>query len=186
MRIFIVHRWDGNPNSDWYPWLKKELEKKGFKVTIPKMPNTSEPEINAWVSHLTKFVKHPDKNTCFIGHSIGCQTIMRYLESLPENTRIGKLIFVAGWFKLANLEGEEVERIAKPWINTQINLSSIKEKTESITVILSDNDPYNEIKYNEAMFKNKLNGDTIILKNKGHFTSEDGVAKLPEILNFLS
>ena len=47
-RVFIVHGWDFNPKMNWYPWLKKELERKGFDVMVPEMPNTSEPEINAW------------------------------------------------------------------------------------------------------------------------------------------
>lgn len=184
MKVFIIHRWDGKPNSDWYPWLKKELENKGDKVTVPKMPNTSEPEINYWVEHLSKLIGIPDKDTCLIGHSMGCQAIMRYLETLPKNTILGKLIFVAGWFKLANLEDPDVEEIAKPWLTTPIDFSKVKEKTNKITVILSENDPYNEIEHNREMFKTKLNAKIITLK-KGHFTSEDGVTKLPEILKLL-
>src|SRR3989344_3577618 len=84
-RVFIVHGWDFNPEVNWYPWLKKELEKKGFKVIVPEMPNTSEPKINAWVSYLKKVVGKLDEETYFIGHSIGCQTIMRFLEK--ENNK---------------------------------------------------------------------------------------------------
>ena len=31
----MVHGWDGNPNNHWFPWLKKELEKRGFEVHVP-------------------------------------------------------------------------------------------------------------------------------------------------------
>ena len=98
-RMFIVHRWDGTPKSDWYPWLKKELEKKGFKVEVPEMPNTSEPKINDWVAHLKKVVGKLDSKTYFIGHSIGCQAIMRFLEKEDYNGKVGNIVFVAGWFK---------------------------------------------------------------------------------------
>jgi len=47
-RLFIVHGWGFNPRMNGYPWVKKELEKKGFMVVIP--------EINAWVAHLKKGV----------------------------------------------------------------------------------------------------------------------------------
>lgn len=31
-RIFIIHGWDGSPQNRWFPWLEKELKKKGFTV----------------------------------------------------------------------------------------------------------------------------------------------------------
>lgn len=70
-RIFMVHGWDGFPENHWFPWLKKELEKIGFKVTVPKMPDTSNPKINSWVSFLEKSVGAIDIDAFFIGHSIG-------------------------------------------------------------------------------------------------------------------
>ena len=74
--------------------FKKEFEKKGFKVEVPVMPNTSKPEINAWVSHLKKIVGELNEDTYFIGHSIGCQTIMRFLERENYTGKIGKVIFL--------------------------------------------------------------------------------------------
>lgn len=180
-RMFIIHGWDFNPKMNWYPWLKKELVKKGFEVFVPEMPNTSEPEIKAWVSHLKNVVGKLDKDTYLIGHSIGCQTIMRFLEKENYDGKVGKIIFVAGWFKLDNLEGEEV-KIADPWLNTPINFNKLKEKINNLTVFLSSNEPYNYLNENKVIFEEKLKAKVVILKNKGHFTEEDGVEELPEVL----
>lgn len=182
-KIIIVHGWGSNPNADWHPWLKEKLQEKGYEVIIPEMPNSDEPEIERWVYHLTKSVGKIDKNTYFIGHSIGCQTIMRYLETLPEKIKIGKIIFVAGWFNLKNLESKEEKRIAKPWLTKPINFSKIMKKTNDITVFLSTNEPYGCVKENERKFKDSLNAKVIIEKNKGHFTPEYGVTEVPEVLN---
>ena len=181
-RVFIVHRWDGTSKSDWYPWLKKELEKKGFKVEVPTMPNTSIPKIDDWVNHLKKVVGKLDSETYFIGHSIGCQTIMRYLEKENYNSKIGGIIFVAGWFKLDNLEGEEVEAIANPWMNITIDFNKIKQKIPKLSVFLSTNEPYGFVEENTKIFKEKLNAKVILEKNKGHFTEDDGINELPEVL----
>ncbi len=181
-RVFVVHRWDGTPKSDWYPWLKRELENKGFRVEVPTMPNTSEPKINDWVNHLKKVVGKLDNKTYFIGHSIGCQTIMRFLEKEDYKNKIGNIVFVAGWFKLDNLEGEEVEVIANPWINTPIDFNKIKRKISKLTVFLSTNEPYGFIKENTRIFKEKLDAKIILEKDKGHFTEDDGISELPEIL----
>lgn len=185
MKIILVHRWDGTPDSDWYPWLKKELEKKGHHVIVPAMPNTSEPEITAWVGHLQKIVGKPDEQTYFFGHSIGCQTIMRYLATLPKGTKIGEVVFVAGWLKLRNLEDETAEQIAQPWLKTPIDFSAIQEKAKSITVFLSDNDQYVPLQENKNLFEQKLNAKVVIVRNKGHFTAEDGITTLPEILQIV-
>ena len=45
--IFIIHRWGGKPNSDWYAWLKNELEVKGYNVSIGgNTPRFKRPNIN--------------------------------------------------------------------------------------------------------------------------------------------
>lgn len=184
-RAFIVHRWDGNPRGDWYPWLKKELENKGFQVIVPAMPNTSEPEMESWVSYLNQIVGKADNQTYFISHSIGCQTIMRYIGNLPENTKIGGAVFVAGWLKLGNLESKEVEEIAKPWLETPINFSKFKKTCNKLTVVLSDNDPYNFVSENSKIFKDIFGAKVIIENRRGHFTEGDVGKSLPVVLKEL-
>src|SRR3989338_169649 len=97
-RVFIVHGWGGHPEEGWFPWLKKELEAKGFKVFVPQLPDAENPRIQKWVPKLAETVGVPDEETYFVGHSMGCQTIARYLESLPAEIKIGGAIFVAGFF----------------------------------------------------------------------------------------
>ncbi len=96
-RVFIIHCWDGRPNYCWYPWVKKELEKNGFQVNVPAMPETEMPRMEKWVPELRKLVGSPDKDVYLVGHSVGCITILRYLESLKENEKIGGAVLVAGF-----------------------------------------------------------------------------------------
>lgn len=184
-RVFILHRWDGTPKSDWYPWLKKQLEKKGWEVIVPKMPDTSKPAIDAWVKHLQKVVGKVDKETYFIGHSIGCQAIMRYLATLPKEVKAGGIIFVAGWFTLRGLESKEIENIARPWLEMPINFEKIKEKTNKIIVFLSDDDGYVDLNENKALFRKNLNAMVIVERGKRHFTAEEKVEEVPEVLQQL-
>lgn len=74
-RVFIVHGWDGNPESNWFPWLKKELENKGFEVFVPQLPDPNNPRIYNWIPKLAKTVGKASEQTYFVGHSMGCQTI---------------------------------------------------------------------------------------------------------------
>jgi len=63
-KVIVIHRWEGTPQSDWYPWLRTEIEKKGFEVTVPLMPNTEEPKINEWVSTIKNLIKNPNQDIC--------------------------------------------------------------------------------------------------------------------------
>lgn len=183
-RVFIVHGWDGSPKSDWNPWLKEELEAKGFEVHSPAMPNPEEPKIETWVPFLAKNVGIADEQTYFVGHSIACQTILRFLEKLPENKKIGGAVFVAGFFTLTNLEDKETEEIAKPWIETPIDLKKVKSRLNKSIAIFSDDDPYVPLD-NQYDFREKIGSKIIIEHNMGHFNEGTGITQLPIALKSL-
>lgn len=179
-KAIIVHRWEGNPQEPLYQWLKKQLEIKGWVVEIPKMPNPEEPTIEEWVSKLYDYTI--DENTYFIGHSIGCQAIMRYLERIKG--KLGGILFIAPWTQLKGIEKEEdAEGIAEPWLTTAIDFDRVKEKTNKIVCIFSDNDPYVQLTEKEV-FELMINAETFVEHEKGHFTQED-VTELPIVVEKL-
>ena len=182
-RIFIIHCWDGTKDDGWYPWLDKELSNENNKVYRFNMPNTGKPNIEEWVSFLDKKVKKLDENTYFIGHSIGCQTIMRYLQT-KEINKIGGILFVSPWLNLLDyaIEDEESYLIAKPWLTEKINFEKIKQFTNNINCIFSSNDYYVSLE-EKSKFEKLLNSNTIVVNDKGHISQEDGVYELKEILD---
>ncbi len=178
--IYIIHGWTGTPQNDWLPWLKKELEKRNWKVVVPEMPNTDAPAIEEWISHLQKVVKELDQNVFFVGHSIGCQAVMRYLLT-QDKPKVGGLVCVAGWFTLKNLESEE-EQVAKPWLEKPIDFKRVKKAIKKIIAIFSDNDPWVPFTENTSLFKKRLGAKIIKLHHKGHFSQDDGITKEAAIL----
>ncbi len=168
-RVILVHRWSGSSSDDWRPWLKKELEKRDYKVLVPEMPDTDVPVIEKWVRHLSEVVGTPDSDTYFIGHSIGCQTILRYLETI--DTPIGGAIFVAGWFNLENLEDAETKVIAKPWIETPMDIEKIKRVLPKSVLIISEDDPYGAFEENKQKFS-EIMTQGIVLPHAGHIYVE--------------
>lgn len=179
-KVFIIHGWSGNPEEGWFPWLKNELEKKGYRVEVPHMPNADEPNIERWVSYLKEIVI-PDENTYFIGHSIGCQTIIRYLESLDINIRIAGAVFVAGFFELTGLETDQERVIAKPWLETSIDTQKVKQRLNKIFALFSDNDKFVPLS-NKSYFENRLGAETLVLHDMSHFSGSDGIKDLPIVL----
>lgn len=180
-KIFMVHCWDGTKDDGWYPWLDEKISDENNKVIRFNMPNTENPKIEEWVSELDKQVDILDENTYFIGHSIGCQTILRYLET-KKIGKIGGILFVAPWLDLLPkaIEDEDSYNTAYPWIHTEINFDKIKSITDNINCIFSDNDYFVSLEQKER-FEKLLNAKTIIVSNKGHISDEDGVNELSEI-----
>lgn len=185
-RVIIIHGWDGSSHKDWIPWVTEGLKKLGYEIFCPDMPHTKNPTIEDWVPLLSQVVGVPDRNTYFIGHSIGCQTILRYLDThhFKQSETVGGAIFVAGWFNLENLEDKETEEIVKPWIETPIDFEKIKSVLPKSTLIISDNDPYGAFEENKKKFS-ALGSKIVVLFGAGHITAEDGFTELPLIFSKL-
>ena len=180
-RAIIVHGWGGYPEEGWFPWLKKELEKKGLEVFVPKMPDADKPRIQKWVPKLAEIVGTPDKNTYFVGHSMGCQAIARYLQSLSEGIKVGGAVFVAGFFKrLTGMEPEEIET-RNHWLKAPLDLNKVKSHLQRSVAIFSDTDPYVPSD-NQDDFRDKLKSEIIIKKGWKHFSGSEGIIEFPTIL----
>lgn len=183
-RVFVIHGWRGDPDEGWFPWLMKELQDKEFEVYIPAMPDPDKPKIELWTQYLQNLVGESDKDTYFVGHSSGCQTIIRYLEKLPDDTKVGGCVFVAGWFTLTNLETDDDIEIAQPWLERLIDLEKVKTHTPNLVAIFSQNDPYVPME-NRAMFEEDLGCKIIVLGQQGHLGGDDGIVELPVVLDEL-
>ncbi len=182
-RAIIVHGWRGTPNSGWKPWLKKELEARNFFVELPVMPNTDAPAIDAWVKHLAKLVDEEDDNY-LIGHSMGCQAILRYLENKPEKVKVKGAVLVAGFITSlsdAIMGNPDEAIIAKPWLETPIDLQKVKSNADKLISIVSDDDQY-ILEDNWESFE-KL-GKLIVLHKKGHIQEPEPTI-LKEVLSLV-
>lgn len=180
-RVFILHGWGGYPEEGWFPWLKAELEKLGFSVIVPELPDTNNPRINSWVPALSEVVGIPDRDTYFVGHSMGNQAIIRYLETLPSDCVVGGAVFVAGF--LSDLTGlsEEEKETGNHWMNSKIDLAKVKTHLPKSVAIFSDNDEFVPLS-NSVTFREKLGSDIVIENGKSHFSGSDGVSELASVL----
>ncbi len=177
-RAIIIHCWEGVPEYCWYPQVKKDLEGLGFQVQVPVMPDTDMPKFGPWMDTLRKTAGTPDEDLYLIGHSLGCITIMKYLESLPEGTRIGGAIFVGGYMR--SLGYEETEN----FFTAPLDPSKVRGKAKHFVAIQSDNDPFVPMVHGDEM-RDKLGAELIIKHAMGHFSGPLGdpesCAALPDV-----
>ncbi len=182
-RVFIIHRWNGSPHTDWYKWLANALKDRGFETFVPKMPEPSKPDIGAWVNAVGQSTKYIDDNTYMVGHSIGCQAILRFLQQAPSG-RIKGMLLIAPWLHLkeAAYNSEADRAIAKPWLDTPIDFSAIKGKVDSTRIIMAKDDPYVPIDDSKVL-RAELNATVNIMPLNVHFTEDDGYKELHVALN---
>jgi predicted alpha/beta hydrolase family esterase len=175
-KAIILHAWYEKTDMDWYPWLKTELEKKGYTVFLPELPtmSTDSPDLNTLMQFIESLTDI-DSETVIIGHSLGALLALR----LAEKHTFAKLFSVAGWdYNDLTVEHQSF------WPN-MIDHAAIKSHVKEIYCIESDNDFVLTAFMAEEMCK-RFAGKFILVKGAGHFTTkDDSITQVPELLNFI-
>lgn len=180
-KVYLIHGWGGHPEGAFKPWLKKELEARGYTVVVPALPDTEHPRIENWIPFLRQVIANLDEETILLGHSLGCKAILLFLQALLPEVRVGKVILVAGAIgTVTNLNDEET-LIYKPWAEVSIDFDKVRSHANEIVAFFSDNDKWIPLS-NEPMIREKLGAKTIIEHAMGHYSDEDGVREVPTIL----
>lgn len=173
--VFIFHGTGGSPEENWFPWMKQELEKSGCKVFIPKFPTPEGQNLISWIEVFENYKKYLNKNTIFIGHSIGCAFILDILEKI--DTKISACYLVAGFLGLL---GIEVDKYNKTISDKDFNWEKIKNNCDKFVIFHSENDPYVPVEKTEEL-KEKLGGELIMIENAGHFNAKAGYLKFEKL-----
>jgi len=86
------------------PILKKELEKIGYDVWLPQLPDTDNPDIKKWLPFALENRKY-DQDSVLIGHSAGNPLILSILENLEVKVKLA--IMVAAFSEPNDLDIEK-------------------------------------------------------------------------------
>jgi uncharacterized protein len=177
-RAFIIHGWNSQPLDGWKPWLNNELNARGFTVRTPHLPNTKHPDRYRWVEELAKVIGAPDADCHLVGHSLGCTAILRYVESLPAGSKVGRLVLVAGF-----TEDLGIEDVAN-FVDEPFDFAKIKAAAGKIFSIRSDADPYISGEQFDRLEK-ALGAKKTLVKGGKHFSGSEGCYQLPQALEAL-
>jgi len=177
--VFIIHGAYGNPQENWFPWIKNELEKEGCKVIVPAFPTPENQTLEEWTKVFKPYIDLVDKDSIFVGHSLGPSFILSVLELL--NIQVKACYFVAGFVGLLN---DDLDKINHTFTNKNFNWPKIKSNCKKFFVVNSDNDPYISIKKAEELASH-LNIKVTEIKSAGHFNAKAGFLKFEKLLNMI-
>ncbi len=174
-RVFIIHGYDATPDDNWFPWLKKELETKGFDVAVPQMPDTANPTLSKWLPHLQQTVGECDEGTFLVGHSLGTITILRFLEALPEDQRAGGIVLVGGFSESLGFKP------LSTFTEKPLDYEKVKRSAGQVVAIHSTDDESVPYRFGEII-RDKLGAELITLHGLGHINWRSKCFELPEAL----
>jgi uncharacterized protein len=175
--LYIIHGYDAAPSNHWFPWLQDQLATLGVACHILAMPNSSAPDLQAWLSFIGQSVVVHDEDVYFVGHSLGCITLLRHLEQIDKT--IGGVVLVAGFAEAIPLLPQLDEFTAQP-----LNTMHLQQRIKQRCVIAADNDATIPFAMTEALSQ-QLDARLITVKNGGHFLLGEGFDHLPVVLQQL-
>lgn len=176
--LLLVPRWAGHADSDFYPWLLRERPVGFDTVRALEMPEPQQPRLDTWVPALTRELgTAPAPGTVLLGHSVGCQSVLRYLETLPPGSSVEGVLLVAGWWNV-----DKPWDSLRPWIDTPLDLARVRAASRRFVVLLSDNDPFtSDFEDNGRQWKERLGAEVVLVPGARHFNA----AQEPAVLDAL-
>ncbi|MCA9302099.1 alpha/beta hydrolase [Candidatus Nomurabacteria bacterium] len=164
--------------NNWFPWLKTELERKGYEVFLPELPGAWHPDLERYWDFLKDF--EFNEETVIIGHSSGGAMVFGILQKLPKETKISKAISVAGFYKD---EGWDCEGL----FSEDYDWEKIKKQASKIVLFWSSDDPYISKEQTDYLSE-KIGVHPTIIEGQKHFsigTAGEKYRKFPELLELL-
>jgi pimeloyl-ACP methyl ester carboxylesterase len=181
-RILLVPRWSGTAASDFYPWLGRELAARAPPLSIdaaPLLPAPDRPEIEPCLEACLGVLAGLDlARTMLMGHSVGCQVLMRALARLPDGPRAPALLCVAGWWTV-----DQPWDTLRPWIETPFDHLRAAARCARTVVLLSDDDPFTrDAEVTRREFIAALGAEVHVAPGRRHFNAPEEPAVLDAVL----
>jgi predicted alpha/beta hydrolase family esterase len=199
MKFIIFHGSYGSLEGNWFPWLKRELEKLRQEVLLPKFPTDDWDEVNKigenniknykpkqtlnnWLAAFEKQVLpniQEDDKLCFIGHSMGPQFILQVVDKY--DIQLDSAIFVSPFMEDIKGGWYQFYAVNKTFYKTDFDFNKLRRLIPVSYVLYGSDDPYVDSKYPKE-FAEKLGSEIIEIKGGGHLNAEVGMTSFPKVL----
>ncbi len=162
-RAVILHGTDGAPEHNWFPWMKKWLEGRGYEVWVPELPNNHTPNRKVYNDFLLK-AGWDFSDNLVIGHSSGAVTVLNLLmdERCPH---IKTGVMVGAWAHMeeSDLDKDQFKDLFPPG---GFDFDTIKSKADNLLFLHGDDDPFCPLA--QAKWLAEQTSSEIIMVPEGH------------------
>ncbi|HMS22144.1 MAG TPA: leucine--tRNA ligase [Candidatus Levybacteria bacterium] len=133
-RFINLHGFGADSTSNFHPWLKAELEKKGHTVMVPNLPKTENPTVDEQVQYVIDNYSF-DADTILFGHSLGSVIALKVVERLDVPIR--GLVLAAGFAEPGFLDHKRPFEETFDW---KFDFEKIKKNAGEVILLKALND----------------------------------------------
>lgn len=182
MKFVVLHGTEGTPEGNWFPWLAKELEKRGQKTIRPTLPTPEGQNVENWIRVISDAVEEiggPDKETIIVAHSMSPMAVCHYI--VKNNVKVG-FAFFASAFTDYDLDIEPYKTVNHKFFDKDFDWEKLKKNCPKIICFAGSDDPY--LPQDVLKGFSKLCGAMkfIIVQKGGHLNAESGYTSFPLLL----
>ena len=195
-RAVLLHGTDGSPESNWLPWLKRQLEAMGYAVWVPLLPENSTPNRHTYNDFLFSSGRDFTDNL-IIGHSSGAVSILNLLtdERCPP---IKTGVLAGAWSSLDEAEltdgikaafgsPEQIyERFRGLFPTEGFDFARITAHAGKLLFVHSDDDPYCPLKQAQWL-AGQTGSELVVVPGGQHFSAgiDPAFKEFPQLLDIL-
>ena len=173
---FIFHGTAGHSQENWFPWLKKKLEERGFEVIVPQFPTPENQTPEAWLEVFRPYQHLWDEHTLVFGHSLGGAFLLRVLEEVEVEIRAAFLVAAPiGILPIKNIATD------KPFLEKSFDWETIRSRAQDFFIFHSDNDPFMNPE-NGKQLAGHLGVELNLVPGAGHFNTASGYTTFEALL----
>lgn len=194
---FIIHGTSDTPDSHWFGWLKRELEKREYEIVAPQFPWIQEESYEKWAQLFEEHEYKMNTDSIFIGHSLGTCFILKLLSE--KDIKVHGIYLIGAWGEIFSEEillnqhkkfKEVGFDIPFDWMKNyesfveKLDFEKIKNSAQKRFIINSKNDPYIPLELAENLQKN-IDAELILYSHAGHFCKRDGYTEFWDLLDVI-
>lgn len=178
--VFLFHGVSGHARENWFPWMKAQLEQRGFSVVIPEFPHPDTPVLNEWIGAFAAFESATDARSIFVGHSLGSAFALRLLErrSAPIHTC---LLAAPVW----GVMGNDFDPVMRTFTEPPYDWKTIRRNAKHFSVLHGENDPYITQTLSKQLAAH-LGVPLTIVSDGGHLNARAGFTAFPLLLETIA
>lgn len=165
---FIIHGTWGNPEENWFPWMKKELENRWYKVFSPVFPTPEWQSLHSWNEVFSEYLEYINESTIFIAHSVWPAFVLNILEQIDLEI---EACYFAAWF-LGLIQLPEFDILNESITSRLFNWDRIHKNCKKFYMCHGSDDPYVPL-YNVEVLAENLQIEVDMIEWGGHLNIEN-------------